>query len=123
MNKIKMKIWGRSFNLRVIYECYGHQEVTEFQESLIKSFEKSVGLVDAVLPKVKQYCLEDENLNGVWEIDNIFKYVMPNSIYVKRDEKEGVIALLCDYKFDIEHGIAIVFSNGRFKEIAGQGNL
>lgn len=51
------------------------------------------------------------------EIENIFRYVMPKSIFVPHIEKHRVASILCDYKFDMKHGIAVVFENGRFKEV------
>ena len=32
-------------------------------------------------------------------------------IYIPKEEKQRVCALLCDFKFDIEHGLALVFEN------------
>ena len=53
-------------------------------------------------------------------VDNIFKYVMPKNIYVPRNLKKRVVAIMCNYKFDTEHGIAVVFENEQFKEIGAQ---
>ncbi|MCM1539584.1 MAG: hypothetical protein NC254_14450 [bacterium] len=53
-------------------------------------------------------------------VDNIFKYVMPIKRYVLRTGKDRSIAILCDYKFDIEHGIAVVFKNEKFFRIGSQ---
>ena len=44
---------------------------------------------------------------------------MPKSIYVPRAEKK-IVAIICNYKFDIENGIAIVFENGTLKKIGPQ---
>ena len=57
--------------------------------------------------------------NGLYEVDNIFKYVIPKDIYILQDEKRKV-AILCNYKFDMEHGLAIVFENEKFKTIVAQ---
>lgn len=43
--------------------------------------------------------------------------VMPESIYVKRD---GRVALICRYKFDAEHGMAVVFNGGKLEEVGSQ---
>ena len=44
---------------------------------------------------------------------------MPESLFVPRTEKK-TIAIMCNYKFDKEHGIAVVFEEGRLKEIGSQ---
>ena len=53
------------------------------------------------------------------KIDNIFKYVIPKRIFIPRTDKK-IMAILCDYKFDMENGIAVVFENEKFKEIGVQ---
>ena len=42
---------------------------------------------------------------------------MPESIFVKRD---GRVAIMCRYKFDSEHGIAVVFKDNKFEQIGMQ---
>lgn len=123
MDKTTMNIWGKECTLKVIFECYGDQNPTEEQQSRLGSFLNYNNEVEVALIKLKQYCLEDEHMQGVGEITNIFDYFSPNSIYIKRNKKQKIVALLCDYKFDIEHGIAIVFEDGVFKEIVTQGDI
>ena len=41
---------------------------------------------------------------------------MPKSFYVPNAEKRVVI-LLCDFKYDLENGIALVFEDEKLKEI------
>ena len=54
------------------------------------------------------------------EIENIFRYVMPKSIFVPHSKSHQIAAILCNYKFDAEHGVAVVFENGHFKKIGTQ---
>lgn len=54
---------------------------------------------------------------GAEKIDIIFRFVVPESIFVKRD---GRIALMCRYKFDIDHGIAIVFKDNNIVDVGQQ---
>lgn len=123
MNRNIVTIWGRPLDINIIFECYGDQIPTDNQKSRLDSFLSNIEVVDSVLENVKLYCLEDENMMGVSDIPNIFRYVMPDSLYVKRDDEEGIVALLCDYKYDIEHGIAIVFEHDHFREIVSQSDV
>ena len=68
--------------------------------------------------KVKQYCIT-QNKSKIEEdsIENVFKYVVPEKVYVTRDCR---VAIMCRYKFDLEHGIAVVFKNGQFEQIGAQ---
>ena len=44
----------------------------------------------------------------------------PTDIYLPRTTEIRSAALFCDYRFDEEHGIAIVFENEKFIEIGTQ---
>lgn len=121
MNNVKMKLWGREFCLDISYDCYNNEMVLETQKVTVREFSKSTKEIDSSLKKVKEYCLSNNSDDiGSDEIDNIFKYVAPKYLFVPRDEKKRTIAIMCNYKFDSESGIAIVFENCRFKEIGKQ---
>ena len=70
---------------------------------------------------LESYILNDEyaEIDGD-SIDNIFKYVIPTDIFIPRTPETRTVALLCDYRFDEEHGVAIVFENEEFKKIGTQ---
>lgn len=116
MSKKKMSIWDRNFNLNVVCEKYSGQSVLETQVNAVEDFESSV--IDGVKGKVEKYILKKNGKElGKDSIDNIFKYVMPKSIYVPQVKGGKVLAVMCHYKFDPEHGMAIVFENNKLKEI------
>lgn len=121
MNKYKLSIWGRNFELPLLYECYHDEEVIESQREAFAMFEANSAAVAASLEHVKNYVETDEfaRLNGD-KIENIFKYVMPKEIFVPHTEKHRNVAIMCNYKFDIEHGIAVLFENGQFKKVGPQ---
>ena len=83
--------------------------------------EANSAAVAASLEHVKNYVETDEfaRLNGD-KIENIFKYVMPKEIFVPHTEKHRNVAIMCNYKFDIEHGLAVLFENGQFKKVGPQ---
>ena len=43
--------------------------------------------------------------------DNIFSYIKPECLFVKRDKESSRIAMMCKYRYDLEHGLAVVFSS------------
>lgn len=120
MSKINCKVWNRDFNLDVIYDVYKGESVTETQKVAFDSFQKNIGSLLMDSSKITDYCLKqnkEDIPNGT--IENIFKYVIPQKIYVCRGNKRK-IALLCAYKFDPEHGIAVVFENEKLVTIGQQ---
>lgn len=120
MNKEKLNLWNREFELFISYSCYPGEEVTDIQTDAAKEFCEDTSVALSALDALKQYIEKSSDMAvRASEIDNIFKYVMPKSIFVPRAEKK-VIAIICNYKFDIENGIAVVFENGTLKEIGPQ---
>lgn len=119
MSKSILNIWGRKFELNVVYECYPGEKILETQRA---AFEQvcTKNLIDTALDHVKTYIMNDAASQVELPIDNIFKYVMPISIFVPHNKKSSQIAIMCNYKFDTEHGIAIVFEDGKYKEIGAQ---
>ena len=120
MNKEAFVIWGRRFELSIQYDCYGDEDILPAQEEAYALFRSEADRILFSDHDIKRYCLEKNKEEIGKNIDNIFKYVMPVSIFVKREKEKHVVALLCDYKFDMEHGIAIVFENEKLNQIGIQ---
>lgn len=119
MSKSVLKIWGREFELNIIYECYPGDEVLDSQRVEFELL-TSADTVDTALESVKRYVARTAGSQVDTPIENIFKYVMPKSVFVPHNKKSPSVAIMCNYKFDMEHGIAVVFENGKYKEIGTQ---
>ena len=63
-------------------------------------------IVNYLLCKIKYLCLADNENNRK---DNIFSYIKPEYLFVKREDHPRV-ALMCKYRYDMEHGLAVVFA-------------
>lgn len=120
MSKIKAEIWGREFELPIIVKKFSGEDSTETQKEAVERFKNNLQLINAAKPEVEKYILENGlKDNGITEVDNIFKYVIPKTISVPQ-VKNRVVAVMCDFKFDMENGLAIVFENEKFKEVGYQ---
>lgn len=120
MSKVKTTIWGREFELPVIVKQFKGKDVTEIQEDAVDQLERNMVIFDSAESEVEKYILKNGlKGNGISEVDNIFKYVMPKSISVPKAKKR-VVALMCNYKFDMEHGIAVIFEDEKFKKVGPQ---
>lgn len=121
MSKEKITMWSREFDMEVKYDCYSGEEILQIQRDAIGAFLKSGAAIDAALDQVKQYCLKNNRVDiGSDSIENIFKYVAPKYLYVARNKEKRVVAIMCNYKFDPENGIAVVFENEKFSKIGMQ---
>ncbi len=121
MTKCRMKIWGREFELPLVYECYDGEEVLESQKESVALLESNLHELSDSLSQVEKYIKNaGTTMLAGGKIDNVFRYVMPKSIFVPHSKSHQIAAILCNYKFDAEHGIAVIFENGHFKKIGPQ---
>lgn len=112
INTIEITIWDRPFSLPVKYDCYKGEIITRRQIKAVKDFTKHSEWLANAKEQVEEYCREsvledDENQKK----SNIYSYIKPEAIFVKHDESHPRVALMCDYRYDVEHGLAIVFSS------------
>lgn len=110
INELNISIWERMFSLPVEYDCYDDEVVTDAQKNAIKVLTIHPEWIVAAKAQVVSFCKEevladDENNKK----DNIFSYIKPSYLFVKREDNPRV-ALMCKYRYDIEHGLAIVFA-------------
>lgn len=112
IEKLAICIWGRDFSLPIEYDCYEGETVTQEQINALKQFSAHSEWLEASKSYVEAFCKEqvlDDEANS--KKDNIFSYIKPECIFVKRDKERPRVALMCDYRYDLEHGLAIVFAS------------
>ena len=119
MNKCVLTIWGREFELNIVYERYPGEDLLDGQRIGVELL-KTTDIADTALDSVKEYVIKTSGGQVAAPIENIFKYVMPKSIFVPHSKKAMRAAIMCNYKFDAEHGIAVVFEDGMFKQVGAQ---
>ena len=115
MNKIKMNIWGRDFDLPVMIKQF-----KGIQKDAVEKFTSCEKVVNEAKNDVEKYVIKNGLKDmGMDSVDNIFKYVIPKTISVPKAKKR-VVAIMCNFKFDMEHGMAIVFEDEKIKKIGPQ---
>ena len=112
IESLETTIWGRKFTLPIEYDCYEGEEVTKAQIQALKNFRSHTEWIEKSRSIVEKYCREqvmsdEENTKK----DNIFSYIKPECLFVKRDKENPRIAMMCKYRYDLEHGLAVVFSS------------
>lgn len=122
MTKIMdMDIWDRDFSLEVVYDCNSDETVTNEQMKAEKEFVSHPEWLAKAKSTIEGYCkakvmADDENKKK----DNIFSYIKPHYLLIKRNEEHPRVALMCKYRYDPEHGLAIVFSYDGEVEVGPQ---
>lgn len=121
LNEIDINFWERDFNLPIKYDCYEGESVLKEQEELVSAFLDNKDWIENALPKLVKHCKKDvmadkENKKK----DNVFSYIKPHYLYVTREGDNSRIALMCKYRYDPEHGLAIIFDKKGKVEIGNQ---
>lgn len=45
---------------------------------------------------------------------------MPKYLFIPQDKYTRIVAIMCNYKFDSDNGIAVVFKNEKFDTVGNQ---
>ena len=121
MTKKHVTIWGREMDLEIVFDRYDGEVILANQEKALDSLLSNWVVVDGAFEDVKRYCLEKcgDVVDGE-HMDNIFRYVKPESLFVPRRQSKQIVAMMCDFRPDLEHGLAIVFENEKLAKIGPQ---
>ena len=111
-----VRIWNKQFELELIYDCYEGEEVLDGQVKALDSFLSSNDSYEDFLLNVKEYCKEHDGI-VISDDSKLFSFVIPRYLFVTRDSK---VSIMCDYRCDMEHGIAVVFKDGKVDQIGIQ---
>ena len=91
------------------------------QTHAAEAFASHLDWVEKAKQQVESYCKEDvEEDDRNQKKDNIFSYIKPETVFVTREKTHPRVALMCQYRYDPEHGLAIVFSKDGHVDIGSQ---
>ena len=121
IENIKISIWGRDFTLPVLFNCYAGEEVTAEQIRALEKMISNSALIEKSKKSVESFCelevmADEKNIDK----DNIFTYIKPVSIFVKHEIINPRVAIMCKYRYDLEHGLAVVFSHDGKIEVGNE---
>lgn len=112
IKKVSIEIWERQFDLSVEFDCYTGESVTQEQLDAFDKFISAPKWIVNAKKEVEKYCKKQVLCDAAnQKKDNIFSYIKPEAIFIKRDKKEPRVAIMCKYRYDTEHGLAIVFDS------------
>lgn len=122
--KIKINAWGRAFKIDVLYEWIDkNDEILESQREAVQKFEiDSEELLKDPEP-VKKYIEKTDGSQIDGEVGNIFYYCIPRALFVRHEEKNPQVVLMCDYRFDEENGINLVFDQKKLVRICREDEI
>lgn len=108
-----IKVQGRDFKLGISYDVYSNEKVTSKQKQIARSVSKAD--YKSMEKELKKYVENNDGDSlkdfGETKVSNIFRYVIPKDVYIPRSaDKFGV---MCNYRFDPEHGLVCIFKKGK----------
>lgn len=117
-----IEVWGRVLPIKINYDCFEGEEITDVQRETYDQFlQNSEKLLGDSFNAIKNYCMAEYSEQIVDDFENIFKYVKPKELYIKRSVTGKRIAgLLCSFKFDMEHGLAVYIEEGSVSKVGPQ---
>ena len=98
ISELNISIWKRAFLLPVEYDCYDDEVVTDAQKSAAKMLTMHPEWIVSAKAQIERFCREEVLADS----EN-------NKKCVKHDDHPRV-AMMCKYRYDPEHGLAVVFS-------------
>lgn len=120
-----VKFNGREFKVHIDYNNYPGEKTTDIQKQIGKDVKKID--LGSSLKQVRNYIKENDS-DALKEFDssdskikNPFRYIKPKAIYIPKNQTDSKqFHVLCNYRFDPEHGIAITYENGKPKRVVQQ---
>lgn len=128
MHSKHVVLWGRKFDLRISYDYYDDDEIPNDMASARDRIFGSWDKVDNALPELKRYCLiqdtdDVERLYGSKSIDNIFRIAVPDYLFIQQSAQVRTVALMLNYRFDPEDGLALLFKDEELVSICPQSEV
>lgn len=111
INTIDLTIWEREFSLEIDYDCFEDEVPSQEQMNSLNEFLANPDWIEESKEYIEEFCKEKvyEDAENTKK-DNIFSYIKPDYIFVKAEKNNPRIALMCKYRYDKEHGLAVVFT-------------
>jgi hypothetical protein len=111
INSLDLTVWGRNFSLPIDFDCFDDEKPYKEQIAALERIMANLEWISESKATVEAYCKDkvlEDNENKKKE--NIFSYVKPDYLFVKREKKNTRVSLMCKYRYDQEHGLAVVFA-------------
>lgn len=121
ITKANLVIWGKQFSMPVQYAGPAEPEASADLDQAIQAFiADSADITSKSILKLKAYIKGKAETIGSVAPENLFDSITPQMLLVTIDEGDALIALLCGFKFDPEHDIALIFRNNSLDEVGNQ---
>ena len=116
-----MTIWGRELCLPIEYSAsIEFKELMKIELSVKEFMDNSAEIILKSQFSVVSYAKKFAASVGRTTSDDLFDYITPHMLLVNSDDGSIYIALLCGFKYDPEHDIAIIYRDQKLVEVGSQ---
>ena len=109
-DRIHIKMWDEIIQLDLEYDCYKGEEITDEQIKALGRFVSHPEWIDAAKECIEEYCKKCALEKGD-VVMNVKDCIIPEAVFVKRESKCPRVAIMCKFRYDPEHGLAMVFNH------------
>jgi hypothetical protein len=119
---IGLNVWGTAYNLPVEYcDSIDADCAVAVEQSLLCFSANSAAIIEEARTAVTSYVQKTAYAIGISDSESLEACVEPQMLLVRADEDKSVnIAVLCGFKYDPEHDLAMVFSDQKLVEVGNQ---
>ncbi|MGN0297760.1 MAG: hypothetical protein ACI4C1_01005 [Lachnospiraceae bacterium] len=120
--KIKLNVWGREFNIDLIFQNYSGQAPDELQWKTYQNFMKQFDMhMEEAYQAFEGYCAERYPEEIGSKFQNIFKYIIPRLIFIE-EEFNGIcsIGFDCYFRLNLEDNLVAKFENDILVEVGDE---
>ncbi len=112
----------RGISLNIIFDVFDDEEISLVQKKTYSEFMDNIKeIFNKTFNALKDYCSKNYNIS--LNETNFYKYIVPKQIYIKRESNGNNycrLAILCNFKEDVENGLAVVCKNNEIIEVGMQ---
>ena len=94
-------------------DVFPNEKITEQQIAAYESFvENKDKIFKEAFDKYKEYCLKNYSDLVDKEFKNIFSYLIPKDLYVRREKDDKhIVGIICNFRFDKENQLVAYVEN------------
>lgn len=117
---VKANLWGSEVELDVYFEQLDFEEPTDVQLDAFARADAIWPHADDAIPSIIDYLKKEAlEIGAHFEEDSWRSLVHPTTLFVAESDNRTV-AILCEFDFDPEHGLAVVFEDEQFTAVGSQ---
>lgn len=117
---VEVGLWGSEVELEVYFEQLDYDEPTDIQTDAFSRVDVIWQRVDDAIPSIVEYAKNEAMEIGAHFEEKAWRsLVHPATLFIAESDNR-IVAILCEFDLDPEHGLAVVFEDEQFTAVGSQ---